>query len=510
MMVKSKNIKLLLPLVIVFYIAEAQETAPLWEEFENSKNGTNTQVTLPDFSYAGYHFSEKEIPSYNELKIFDVTSFGAIPNDGNYDDEAIQKAIDAAQNNKGGGVVFFPPGKFLIAPDEDKSKFFLINKSNIILRGSGSGAGGTEIFQDKMRVGSRQFRFQPEEVKAQVITIITEPAQRGGFWITVRDPSKLEMGQDVVMMHKSEEFTRQYFAPRALSKDWTRLFGPKGGMQIKEIHTIEKIEGDRVKFKNPLHIEVKMIPGHDFELHSFPSIEECGIEDILFTGNWSSYPEDFKHHKDAIHDVGWIAINMENVKNSWIRNCSFKDWNEVINVRNGYQVSLIDLIMTGKKGHTSIHARSGYGVLIKNCSFNGAHHHGPGTGYGGVATVVTQCTMGEDQIIDSHSGQPYATLFDDINGGVFYNLGGPLPGLPHHGKHLVFWNFQYLSNKDFHYDFWSVERRRNYTIADPIFVGFRANREITFENVGIDQLRGEEVFPKSLFEAQLNLRLKKN
>ncbi|MFC4873172.1 DUF4955 domain-containing protein [Negadavirga shengliensis] len=504
---KRLKSKLLLSCLSLFiFSAQGQQVSPLWTAFKSAAQ-ENRQATLPDFSYAGYHFSEKPLPDNHELNIFDVTEYGAIPDDNGYDDEAIQKAIDAAQRTDQGGIVFFPPGKYLIAPDEDKSKFFLISKSNIILKGSGSGKEGTEIFQDKMRVGSRQFRFEPEETDSEKITLLTQAAERGSFWIEVENPEMLEEGDDVVLMHKSEAFTRQYFAPRELSKEWTRLFGPDGGMQIKEIHTVDKIEGNRVKFKNPLHIDIMMIEGHDFELHSYRSIEECGIEDILFTGNWTSYPEEFHHHKDVIHDQGWVAINMENVKNSWIRNCAFKDWNEVINIRNGYQLTLTDINIFGKKGHTSIHARSGYGVLIRKCDFNGAHHHGPGTGYGGVATVVTQCTLGQDQIIDSHSGQPYATLFDNINGGVFYNLGGPLPGLPHHGKHLVFWNFEYLSEKDFHYDFWSVERRRNYTIADPVFVGFRANRKITFENVGIDQLRGQEVYPQSLFEAQLNLRL---
>ncbi|MDR7130230.1 hypothetical protein J2X69_002578 [Algoriphagus sp. 4150] len=486
----------------------SQNIPPLWTEYEELRRFGSGSATLPDFSYAGYHFSEKEIPSLSERAVFDVTDYGAVPDDAEFDDVAIKKAISAALATKDGGIVFFPPGKFLIAPDEDRDSYFLINQSNILLKGSGSGVGGTEIHQVNMRIGSRQFRFEPKENKTEKLAVANGTVQRESFIIEVVDASKLRVGQDVILTHKSEEYTKNYFAPRELSAAWDRLFGSTGGMQIKEIHTIEEINGTTVRFKNPLHIDVIPVEGYDFELNSYNSIEECGIEDILFSGSWDSYPEEFVHHKDGIHDGGWVAIHMGNAKNSWIRNCAFTNLNEVINIRNGYQLSLTGLNFYGKKGHTSIHARSGYGVLIKDCDFNGAHHHGPGTGYGGVGTVVTQCKLGEDQIIDSHSGQPYATLFDAIDGGVFYNLGGPLPGLPHHGKYLVFWNFNYRSDRDFHYDFWSVEKRRNYTIADPIFVGFRANRTITFENVGIDQSRGEEVFPKSLFEAQLELRLR--
>ena len=500
-----KYLKATLLLVLASNVSFAQEVAPLWEEYVDFKLGNRKEALLPDFSYAGYRFSEKDIPDHKDWKIFDVTDYGALPDDGGYDDQAIQKAIDAAHAYSGGAVIYFPAGQYRIAPDENREKYFAITRSKLIIRGAGKNE--TVIFQDKMRVGSRQFRFYPKDLKENKVATVIGKAARESFWITVKDPSNLREGMDVVLKHQSEAYTRKYFEGKELSPKWTRLFGPKGGMQIREIHTIAEIDGNRVRLANPLHIDVEELNGKGFELYSYPHLEECGIENIHFKGNWSSYPEEFVHHKDGIHDGGWAAISMSNLKNSWIRNCKFEDWNETINLRAGYQVSFLNLDIIGKKGHTSIHARSGYGVLIKNCAFNGAHHHGPGTGYGGVGTVVTQCSMERDQIIDSHSGQPYATLFDDINGGVFYNLGGPLPGLPHHGKHLVFWNFQYLSDRDFHYNFWSVDKRKNYTIADPIFVGFKSNTKITFENEGRDQLRGKDVYPKSLFEEQLKLRL---
>jgi hypothetical protein len=90
----------------------------------------------------------------------------------------------------------------------------------------------------------------------------------------------------------------------------------------------------------------------------------------------------------------------------------------------------------------------------------------------------------------------------------FIILGGPEPGHPHHGKYLVLWNFHHLSEKDQHYNFWDMSRRRNYTIAQPILVGFQSNKKVDFENAGINESQGTAVWPKSLFEAQLELRLK--
>lgn len=501
-----KRLFLTMSILALYSTSFAQKVSPLWTDFVAAKQTGKTPI-LPDFSFAGYHFSEKPIPETSGKKVFNVVDYGAKPNDAGYDDEAIQRAIDAAEKNKDGGVVFFPSGKFLLAADTDSTKYIRISKSNIILKGSGSGAGGTEIYQDKMRINGRQIQFKPTDLSAKKLTTITKDADRESFSVEVADASALKVGQDVVIRHKSEEFTKIYFAPLQLKPEWSRLFGDKGGMLINEIHTIEKIEGNKVKFKNPLHFDLRIVKSAAFELATYNYIEECGVEDILFTSNWKTYGEDFVHHKNAIHDYAWEAVGMEYVKNSWVRNCEFRDWNEGLFIRSGYQVSVLNVNFKGKKGHASVHARTGYGVLIKNCHFNDAQHHGAGTGYSAVGTVITQCTLGSDQNIDIHSGQPFATLYDDIKGGVFYNLGGPEPGHPHHGKHLVLWNFQHQSAKDQHYNFWDLNKRRNYTIAQPILVGFQSDRKVTLENVGINQDQGKEVLPKSLFEAQLTLRL---
>jgi hypothetical protein len=506
--VKLKKLLIIFAGNLILYAAHAQNVTPLWKNFVDAKQAGETPV-LPDFSYAGYHFSEKEIPLVTGRKYFNVKDYGAIAGDEIFDDAAIQKTINAAEKNPGGGVVFFPAGKYLVAADNDSLKQIKISKSNIVLKGSGSGTGGTEIYQANKRINGRQFIFKPAFDDNKKLTVITKDANREGFSIVVENASTLKVGQDIVIRHRSEEFTKLYFAPMLLKPEWTRLFGENGGMQIYEIHTIVKIEGNKLTFKNPLHIDIALVKIAAWDIYTYNSIEECGVEDILFTSNWKTYPEAFIHHKNAIHDYAYEALGMEYVKNSWVRNCEFRDWNEGVFIRSGYQVSVLNTDFKGKKGHASVHARTGYGVLIKNCHFNNAQHHGAGTGYSAVGTVITQCSLGTDQNFDIHSGQPYATLYDDIEGGVFYNLGGPEPGHPHHGKQLVLWNFNHLSAKDQHYNFWDMNRRRNYTIAQPILVGFQSNTKVDFENAGINESQGKAVWPKSLFEAQLELRLKK-
>jgi polygalacturonase len=132
------NLVLLATVVQLF----AQEnTSQLFRAFQNKSENS----ILPDFSYAGYHCGEKEIPTITDYKVFDVTAFGAIPNDTLSDKVAIQKAIDAANQN-GSGIVFFPKGRFLVNEKDDLPNSIVSKSSNIIFRGSGSGENGTELF----------------------------------------------------------------------------------------------------------------------------------------------------------------------------------------------------------------------------------------------------------------------------------------------------------------------------------------------------------------------------
>src|SRR5690606_36302297 len=133
--------------------------------------------------------------------------------------------------------------KFLLSADTNSRKQIRITKSNIVLKGSGSGPGGTQIHQVNMWVNNRSILFKAESSRTEKLAVLTKNATRGSFTVEVADASRLKTGQDVVLRHKSEEFTRDYFAPLELKQQWTRLFGPRGGMQIAEIHTIESIEG---------------------------------------------------------------------------------------------------------------------------------------------------------------------------------------------------------------------------------------------------------------------------
>lgn len=477
----------------------------LWQQFKQAKLA-DTEPTLPDFSYAGYDYSETPIPDTSGWAVFNVTTYGAIADDDLYDDAAIQAAIDAAEA-AGGGIVFFPPGRFMISPNETVGENIFVNGSNIVLQGSGSGAGGTEIFKDKMKVENGRYIFEvtPTSTSESTVTTVVSAAPRESYEIEVADATGLSVGQRIILRCDSVAYGNAYFAPQTIDPAWTRLLDPSRGFNMRELHTVAAISGNTVTLREPLHLPM-IITADPINVRTYNMISNVGVEDILFKGNWDSYPEVFEHHKDDIHDYAWNALRFDNVENGWMRNCEFKDWNQCIYFDGCAAFTVESVHFTGKKGHTSIHTRRSYGMLIKDCVDTAAHHHGCGIGYWGCGTVYLRHQMAADQRMDSHSGSPYATLFDSIQGGKFDGNGGPYESYPHHAKYFVAWNFT-VNGGTSTYDFWPSSRN-GHTFAMPIFAGLQGDSVTLAAGTYLEnESPGVAVEPASLFEAQLQFRL---
>ncbi|GAL82067.1 hypothetical protein JCM19274_2778 [Algibacter lectus] len=95
---------------IIALQCQSQQSA-VWDDFKEAKIN-NTEAILPDFSYAGYMYSEVAIPDLG-YKIFNVTDFGAVPNDDKSDKKAIKLAIAEASKNGGKVLCFFRKGNIL-------------------------------------------------------------------------------------------------------------------------------------------------------------------------------------------------------------------------------------------------------------------------------------------------------------------------------------------------------------------------------------------------------------
>jgi hypothetical protein len=498
-------------------VIEASESK-LWLQYLESQKQSQKAI-LPDYSYAGYKLGKTGIPKAKG-KIFDVTKFGAKPDDKISDYEAVQKTAKAAED-AGGGIVFFPPGRYLFCEKKGYRKGIIINGDNIIIKGSGCSKGGTEIFmpnymepEDPKKMWSVptlfSFRLAPEKNKRPILTTITEDSKRETFTIKVADSKKLKVGEYIILQMQNPQANKEFLAGMETWDIW--MTTNKKGVFVKgEKHRIVEIKGNEVTLAEPLHCNIKA--KHGWKVLKSPFAKGWGVEDIHFRGN---FKEKFKHHKNYIHDSGWSFVSMTRGLFPYVRRCRFTDCSSAVNLGACYGGTIINCFIEGNQGHCSF--TSGYysyGNLIAFCSdtiSNGAFH-GIAANSGAVGTVIYKC-KNSNRGFDWHGSWPYCTLIDSCSGGLIGN-GGNYQTLPNHMRYLTFWNFKQTAGEVFKdYDFWAPRRgKANYSgakIVKPFIVGYHG-KPTTFltENCGIVESHGCPVTPASLFEAQLKLRLGK-
>ncbi len=485
--------------------------SPVWKQFKQEKETGKLPTVIPDFSYAGYHYGTKAIAPKG--KIFNVTNFGATPNDHTDDTLAVMKTVEAAKK-AGGGIVYFPAGRFIFNTDMAKRRTIKIDASNIIIRGAGSQAGGTILHLihpfgggkphdfHRLHLGRNLFLVHSpaEETRLanrKAITKITSHALQGSFTFEVADASSLKEGQFVISYAKNKGLFLDLIKPYQPEKRWTNLTNNKS--YACEIMQIKAIKGNKITVYAPLNFEIK--PEYDWILKKYQPIEEVGFEDLTFMGNWH---QGYIHHRSGIDDSGWAMIKFKGVHNGFIRRCNFINVNQVAAITLSSHVSVLNINVAGNEGHHTPRV-----IFYSNGVFGGYVNdmanfsHGPSLNYGTSSTVFYRCrSMGG---IDSHGGKPLNSLFDNIATGQIRSSGG-VRDYPQHLRGLVLWNCENICDKLITYDFWKKHAQNAF--VKPIIVGFHGKRAI-FDSSKLEILesKGKAVEPESLFEAQTQLRM---
>lgn len=496
---------LLITISFIFFSASAQPEAEIFKQYKSDKNN----AALPDFSYAGYRTGKTDFPTGKGLKVFNVTDYGAVPDDHISDKQAIEKTIAAAEKAKG-GIVFFPKGRFLVQEDGDEASSIWISGSHIIFRGSGSGNEGTELFMknplnpadpEKMWSVPPLFIFGSKKGETAVGNI-TSNAPIGDFSFSMDKTSGLKKGDWILleMSSKDSASIRLDLGDLPVNPDWTSLYN--GGVQLKVVHQITGIKGNKITLKQPLAYPVKA--GLGWKVSKYNAIEEVGIEDIAFTGNWK---EPFVHHKSWLHDSGFTLINMRRIVNSWMKNCRFTDVSVAAIVNSGANISIIDCEVTGNAGHEAITNAGGTNVLLGRIHDKASMWHSVGTSKTAMNTVVWRVTYPANTCFESHASQPRNTLLDCVEGGLLDNRGGgAIASMPNHMRNLVMWNYKQTNAPYEAFEFWP--NRRYWKIPYPIIVGFHGTgTKFKNEQLGYAESIGAKVSPGSLYEAQLQHRL---
>lgn len=466
---------------------------------------------LPDFSYAGYHNGNDTIPTVNH-RIFNVTDYGAIANDTLSDRKAIDSAIFLAKQH-GSGIIFFPPGRFRVNEIGDSdTKSILINGSNIVFRGSGSGPGGTEIFMKRTMQPTNPSQMW-STVKMFATTAggsnatagtITTAANIGDFNITLSSITGLVVGDRILLtMNSTDPALLQYeVGSKTLSPSWDIT---TQGVELKIYHRIKSINGNTLTLYEPIIYPIN--PTHTWTVSRYASISEVGFEDIAFVGNWKT---SFVHHRSWQDDSGYSMFNLSRIYDSWIRRCRFTDVNVGVLITGGGNISVVDCEITGNPGHEAILNNGATNVLISNVEDKASQWHSIGVASSSTNTVLHNVTYPSTTSFECHASQPRNTLLDNVEGGLMTNrAGGALNNLPNHLSNFIFWDFKQTNAAVSNFDFWPSDTY-GMKIPNPIIAGYRVNSGTTTFKSGTISDKSEAinsiVYPSSLYEAQLQQR----
>lgn len=518
---------------------DAVNGSSLWDDFLAARQA-GTEPVLPDFSYAGYHYCEEPIPDL-EGPVFDVTDHGAVADDDLSDEVAIQSAIDAAEA-AGGGVVFFPAGRFdLNVTPEDQSRVIMVSGSNIVLRGVGSGDGGTELFMGQSFYQSAngedwKIQIRPDAVgepdpkdSGAKLADITDGAtatgvlvRRESFEIPVSDASDFSVGDRILIrmpelfdpnspivppaiVERNLEIKEWYMSPRTPDSYWDNP------VWFKEYHEVAAIDGNVLTLREPVRMDIRA--QDDWSVWEYPEhLTEVGVEDIRFRGNWHVTPFDHGNHTDA--ESGYDMVFFRHVVDGWLRRCEFHDTYNTLKFELSARISLLDTDFHGTQGHKAMASETCWSLLMGIGKSHAPHYHIPSYDDSTTGFVLWRYDYSGSSY-DPHGEWNISNLNDASRGSFIKGRMGTGAGdLPNHLRQLVFWN---LANADgppgtfdteAEFDWWKGNGGHQ-SVVKPIIVGVHGE-PVTWKNAGDlqqEESHGTPVEPESLFEAQLEQRL---
>ena len=516
--------------LICSFITNAMPTAS-YQKFLKEKGVGNG---IPDFSHAGFNGKALEIPTVtnSQYKYFDVTKYGAIPNDKKSDRQAVIKAINAAEKHNGKAVIFFPKGRFVLRSKADMlTSSIIISKDNIVIQGSGMYLNGTELVSEAPSfapVISFQLKNANERWAGYPLTKVPIGCKRGENSLIVDDISKLKVGQYVnitaFLPVKNDTKIKSFFKPHQPSKLFLKDTARRPwARKIKGRHCIKAIDkkNKKVTFTEPVQFDYSLTEAitlsTDFK-NGQKYLHNVGIENLAMTAN---FRELYCHYKNLLVD-GYNFISMNHTINSWARHLRLRNYTNGIRPSGGMYNTIYDIQLEGNVGHMSLSGYNTYGNLYAYVREFTDSHHGLGGTDNHVNGVFLRCVQAAN--LEAHCKFPHATLFD-VNEGKFNRLrmGGAMK-TPHHGPDLVYWNWN-NSNSFFgdgydmitdtknggSIDFWPEGARYGFVLPPYIIGlhGIKVSIKDISKDVKLNESQGQMVQPISLFEAQIKERLGK-
>lgn len=504
-------------------------TPQVWEDYVANRSASN----LPDFSWAGYEYGQKEIPQQSAT--VNVADFGAIPNDNLDDTSAIQAAIDYLSQSDG-GVLYIPSGRYDINTDSS-SNYLKINSYNIVVRGAGSGTDGTVLFLNNCLNGDAATITAGDNMDpssfGRFVTYLKEDAVRGSNILKVASTEKLAAGDYLHITMKNTDgltnLTEYLISPLQIDSTWTNAANSGVGYTYFRwiVEVAEVLDEHHIKLVQPIRENLKV--EFDTEIYRTIHLFNIGVENIRFESNWT---EAYSHLADDANSYWWNGIFFKNVINGWVKNVQISDYTQSLGLRFCKNISVENVELLGRAGHIGFLVGA-YDCKITDSVVNCPRTHAMTVNQYSQGNVFRNVTIGyngsdhEDcfQVIDFHCNYALENLFENITNAAVRSS-GDRDNYPHSSHRNVFWNIQVGDALDV-YDSWDVSeffadvtyRNRSddhklhpgsivagvYNSAGDLKID-QDTADRSDEWITVEGLNQQGIEPASLYSAQLALR----
>ena len=377
---------------------------------ENWKPGfkDSDERFLHDFSYAGYHQGEMEIPVI-ENNIADVTlaPYNA-DNTGETDvTAAIQKALnDVGQS--GGGVVYLPAGTYKVNPGSGETAL-RIQYSNTILRGAGTDS--TFIYNSNSNMRQKNIIW----LMGDWCTWATENGTVSKLSSDLMYPTRVIPVQSVKGFSKGDDIiirtdgTPEFIAEHEMSGIWTDWAARL--MFLRKIDSIN-VEKNIIYIDSPTRYYMKTRDNARV-YHAKQHITECGIENLSI-GNQQNDKQGWDEETYTEPGTGAYEVHASHaILLKYAQTCWVKNVNTYKPASNTLDIHVLSNCLLIEQSR---------GVTVDSCFFQKSQYEGGG-GNGYMFTLQSNdCLIKNSRANDARHN--YDFKFPYSNGNVIYNCIG--------------------------------------------------------------------------------------
>jgi hypothetical protein len=488
--------------------------------------------TYPIFLTLDFLISRVKIDT-STWPIFDVSDFGAIPNDNQPDNNPIQKAINAAAS-AGKGVVSFPPGRFLINGD-DYDDILRVTTSNIILKGTDNQATTLHLLNPSGKTKTDLIGTSFDDMRSVAVVSIEGNEQLTP--LATFSEQTFERGTPV-----PNELVSLLTAPFAFTGTETHTL-QRYGQKIEYLNKIRRvIDAQTIELYQPLRFT--HTPDFTPTIYQYNGINNIGIEQLRLSSEWQG---GYAHHKPypisadgaeiirskREQDYGWVGIWATWVSSAWITDVTLDNFTQNIIISNAGFMNIEQIEIDGTGGHAGISLSMAHNILTRKVNFLGAFAHPLSVrawSSGNVFSEIKAFDTAFDPIaktgpfINFHGLFPFENLFENLEG-FYIHSGGDLSVLPHSGIRNTFWQikvpelverFAYAQNEFFNTSATQVKNMYRYhpdsivvsvyrDSAVPVLINRRAEDRVQ-EDIQVFSFNSNVAPVHSLHRHQINTR----